>query len=135
MTPLLSSDPRSTAPERVEGGIRLVTLPNGLSMVRVLLLPAILYLLERPDPESDRWAVALLLVAGVTDLLDGFLARRRGSVSASGKVVDPLADKLLIGGLLIWLVIQRDFPAWLVAVAALLALRIPPLRVAAGAGG
>ena len=63
MTPLLSSDPRSTAPERVEGGIRLVTLPNGLSMVRVLLLPAILYLLERPDPESDRWAVALLLVA------------------------------------------------------------------------
>lgn len=94
--------------------LRLATLPNALSVTRILFLPPILYLLGRPDPESDHWALALLLVAGLTDLMDGFLARWRGSVSPSGKIVDPLADKILIGGLLIWLVVERGFPAWLV---------------------
>ncbi|HUP20346.1 MAG TPA: CDP-alcohol phosphatidyltransferase family protein [Gemmatimonadota bacterium] len=104
---------RSSAPERVDDGLRLATLPNALSLTRIALLPPVLYFLERPDPESDQWALGLLLVAGMTDLLDGFLARRRGSVSPSGKIVDPLADKILIGGLLIWLVMARGFPAWL----------------------
>ena len=100
-------------PERVDGGLRLATLPNALSAVRMAFLPPVLYLLERPDPESDQWAVLLLFVAGITDLLDGWLARRRGAVSPSGKVVDPLADKVLIGGLLIYLTMARDFPLWL----------------------
>ncbi|CAN5842731.1 CDP-alcohol phosphatidyltransferase family protein [soil metagenome] len=103
----------SGVPQRVEGGLRLVTLPNALSMVRMAFLPPVLYLLHRPDPESDQWAVALLFVAGITDLLDGWLARRRGAVSPSGKVVDPLADKVLIGGLVIYLTLARDFPLWL----------------------
>ncbi|MGH7566175.1 MAG: CDP-alcohol phosphatidyltransferase family protein [Gemmatimonadota bacterium] len=103
----------SREPQRVEGGLRLVTLPNALSMVRMAFLPPVLYLLRRPDPESDQWAIGLLFVAGVTDLLDGWLARRRGAVSPSGKVVDPLADKVLIGGLVIYLTVARDFPLWL----------------------
>lgn len=107
--------PSTATPEPVtREGLPLVTLPNALSVTRILFLPPILYLLGRPDPASDRWALALLLVAGLTDLMDGFLARRRGAVSPSGKIVDPLADKILIGGLLIWLVAERDFPAWLV---------------------
>jgi len=105
---------RAHQPERVEDGLRLVTLPNALSLVRMAFLPPVLYLLERPDPESDLWAVLLLFVAGITDLLDGWLARRRGAVSPSGKVVDPLADKVLIGGLVIYLTLARDFPLWLV---------------------
>ncbi|MBW3660755.1 MAG: CDP-alcohol phosphatidyltransferase family protein [Gemmatimonadetes bacterium] len=105
---------RGTEPERVEGGLRLFTLPNALSSTRVLVLPAVLWLLDRPDPASDRWAILLLLVAGATDLLDGWLARHREAVSPSGKVVDPLADKILIGGLLLYLVLERSFPAWLV---------------------
>ena len=79
-------------PERVTSGLRLLTLPNALSFARMAALPPALYLLRRGDPGSDRWALALLLLAGATDLMDGWLARRRGSVSASGKVVDPLAD-------------------------------------------
>jgi CDP-diacylglycerol--glycerol-3-phosphate 3-phosphatidyltransferase len=106
---------RASAPERVVGRLPLATLPNALSFTRIVLLPPVLYLLDRPDPESDQWAMGLLVVAGMTDLLDGFLARRRGSVSPTGKIVDPLADKILIGGLLIWLVLERAFPAWLVA--------------------
>lgn len=107
--------PRATAPERVDGGLRLVTLPNFLSLTRVLILPVVLWLLHRPDPESDGWAVGLLFLAGATDLLDGWLARTRQAVSPSGKVVDPLADKILIGGLLLYLVFERGFPAWLLA--------------------
>jgi CDP-diacylglycerol--glycerol-3-phosphate 3-phosphatidyltransferase len=100
-------------PERVVGGLRLVTLPNALSFARMAALPPALYLLSRGQSETDRWALALLLLAGVTDLLDGWLARRRGAVSASGKVVDPLADKILIGGLVIYLAVAREFPVWL----------------------
>lgn len=103
----------SGQPERVEGELRLLTLPNALSMMRMAFLPPVLYLLGRPEPQSDRWAIGLLLVAGVSDLLDGWLARKRGSVSPSGKVVDPLADKVLIGGLVIYLTVARDFPLWL----------------------
>jgi len=100
-------------PERVVGGLRLLTLPNALSLSRMAALPPVLYLLRRSDPQSDRWALAILLVAGATDLLDGWVARRRGAVSASGKVVDPLADKVLIGGLVIYLALAREFPMWL----------------------
>lgn len=118
----------SSQPERVAHGLRFFTLPNALSVVRMAFLPPVLYLLRRPDPESDQWAIGLLLVAGVTDLLDGWLARRRGAVSPSGKVVDPLADKVLIGGLVIYLTLARDFPLWL-----LLAVLLRDVALMAGA--
>lgn len=117
-----------TGPERVEYGLRFMTLPNALSIVRMAFLPPALYLLDRRNPESDRWAIALLLVAGVTDLLDGWLARRRGAVSPSGKIVDPLADKIVIGGLAIYLTLARDFPLWL-----LLAVVLRDVALMAGA--
>ena len=102
------------SPERVSG-LRMATLPNLLSLVRLLLVVPILLLLARSDPASDRVAILVLLIAGVTDLLDGLLARRRGSISASGKLFDPIADKVLIGGLVIYLAMARGFPWWLVA--------------------
>ena len=106
---------QTPAPERVRGALRVATLPNALSLMRLLFLIPILYLLRRPDPASDGWAFVLLIVAGVSDLLDGFLARARGEVSPSGKIVDPLADKILVGGLILYLAVWRDFPLWLVA--------------------
>jgi CDP-diacylglycerol--glycerol-3-phosphate 3-phosphatidyltransferase len=124
----LSGPSGSSQPERVVHGLRLFTLPNALSVVRMAFLPPVLYLLRRPDPESDQWAIGLLLVAGITDLLDGWVARRRGAVSPSGKVVDPLADKVLIGGLVIYLTLARDFPLWL-----LLAVVLRDVALMAGA--
>jgi CDP-diacylglycerol--glycerol-3-phosphate 3-phosphatidyltransferase len=105
-----------------------MTLPNALSIVRMAFLPPALWLLERRDHGSDLQAIALLLVAGLTDLLDGWLARRRGAVSPSGKVVDPLADKIVIGGLAIYLTLARDFPLWL-----LLAVVFRDIALMAGA--
>jgi CDP-diacylglycerol--glycerol-3-phosphate 3-phosphatidyltransferase len=103
------------APERVNGPLRLATLPNLLSVLRLLFLAPILLLLERSEPGSDAWAFVLLVVAGLSDLLDGFVARTRGAVSPSGKIVDPLCDKILIGGLILYLMAARGFPWWLVA--------------------
>ena len=102
------------SPERVDR-LRMATLPNLLSLLRLLLVVPILLLLARSNPVSDRVAILVLLVAGATDLLDGLLARRRGSISASGKLFDPIADKVLIGGLVIYLALARGFPWWLVA--------------------
>jgi CDP-diacylglycerol--glycerol-3-phosphate 3-phosphatidyltransferase len=101
------------SPERVDG-LRMATLPNLLSLVRLLLVVPILLLLARSEPTSDRVAILVLLFAGATDLLDGLLARRRGSITPSGKLFDPIADKVLIGGLVIYLAMARDFPWWLV---------------------
>ena len=112
MTALL---PGAAAPQRVEGGLRFATLPNALSMLRLALLPPILLLLDRPDARSDDYAFVLLLVAGITDLMDGYLARHRGEISPSGKIVDPAADKVLIVGVVLYLAAARDFPVWLVA--------------------
>lgn len=104
----------SRAPERVESGLRLFTLPNAVSILRMVLLVPVLVLLDRPGSGSQAAGVALLLVAGFTDLADGALARWRGWVSPSGKIVDPVADKVLIGGLVIYLAATRGFPVWLV---------------------
>lgn len=101
-------------PEHVEGGLQLATLPNLISAVRALFLVPIVWLLHLNEPATDVWAVVVGMVAGTTDLLDGWLARHRDAVSPSGKVVDPIADKILIGGLVVYLVIARDFPLWLV---------------------
>ena len=105
---------RTPAPEVVRGDLRLATLPNLLSLTRILFLIPILYLLEQPEPGSDLWAFVLLVVACLSDLADGFLARTRGAVSASGKIVDPFADKVMIGGLVLYLAWARGFPLWLV---------------------
>ena len=108
-----------SAPERVTDGLRFFTLPNALSILRVVLLVPILILIDRPDQASRVAGVALLLVAGITDLLDGALARWRGWISPSGKIVDPIADKVLIGGLAIYLALTRGFPIWLLVLVVL----------------
>lgn len=105
------TDP-APAPERVQE-LHVTTLPNLLSLLRLLLVVPVLVLLARSEPTADRLATLVLLFAGATDLLDGLVARRRGSVSPSGKVFDPIADKVLIGGLVIYLTLARDFPLWL----------------------
>lgn len=102
------------SPERVHD-LRLATLPNLLSLIRLLLVVPVLLLLARSETTGDRVAILVLLFAGATDLLDGLLARRRGSISPSGKLFDPIADKVLIGGLVIYLALARGFPWWLVA--------------------
>jgi len=121
-------------------------LPNALTTVRLLLVPLFLWLLLREDgtdPESRIAAVVVFILAMVTDYVDGKIARDRGLVTSFGKIVDPIADKALIGAALIGLSILGQVPWWVTAVILIREIGVTVLRfvvirhgvIPAGRGG
>ena len=96
--------------QRVSTAIR--TVPNAVTLVRLLLMPVCAYLLATG---RYGWGIALTAVVGSTDWVDGWLARRTGQVSRLGQLLDPLADRLLIASVAIALVVQEVVP-WQAAV-------------------
>lgn len=93
---------------------RVWTVPNIVSMVRLAGVPVFLWLVL--GPEDDVLALAVLMVAGLTDWLDGWLARRLDQRSTLGQVLDPVADRLYILAVVVGLLL-RDIIPWWVAVA------------------
>ncbi|MBN2012161.1 CDP-alcohol phosphatidyltransferase family protein [candidate division KSB1 bacterium] len=91
---------------------RFWTVANGLSIIRILLIPAIVYCILHESKSYFWFGVGLVFVAIATDYLDGKMARRLNQVSEYGKIFDPLADKIAIGTLAVLLVIYRDLPVW-----------------------
>ena len=90
-----------------------MTLSNLLSLARILLTVPMLYFLSFNTLGYNSLALAVALLAAATDYLDGKLARRYGAVSALGKYLDPIADKILIGALAAYLAFFRgNLPAW-----------------------
>lgn len=87
-----------------EIGQEALNLPNLLTLTRILLIPVFIILFATPTPDRSLSAAVIFVVAAVTDLLDGYLARRSGQVTALGKLLDPIADKLLVLSALILLV-------------------------------
>ncbi len=95
---------------------RFFTAGNLTSVSRVALLPALLWAIGKP-PEQH-WLVFVGVLAAViaaTDALDGFLSRRLGQVSEFGRILDPLADKICIGFVAVWLWLYRGLPIWIPA--------------------
>lgn len=90
--------------------------PNLLSLSRVFLTPFIGYYLALGDSRATVICIILLIVAGITDGLDGYLARRLDQVSKLGMALDPVADKVFAGVLVVLLIFYRDFPVWLAGV-------------------
>lgn len=88
------------------------TIPNAISLVRIALIIVFVVLLVRRE---DAWAIAALAVAGVSDFLDGYLARRLGQTSPLGRVLDPAADRLLTAAVVVGLAWRDIIPWWLVA--------------------
>jgi CDP-diacylglycerol--glycerol-3-phosphate 3-phosphatidyltransferase len=92
-------------------------VPNTLTWLRILMIPAILalfYLL--PYPWADPAACAAFALAGITDSLDGYYARKLGQTSRLGEFLDPVADKLIVAAALV-LIVSKD-PRWFVVIAA-----------------
>jgi cardiolipin synthase len=87
----------------------VLTLANRLTILRILMTPVITILLLYKYMAA---AVAVFLLAGITDGLDGFVARRRGQRSALGMVLDPIADKLLLTSSVVVLTILDELPRW-----------------------
>jgi CDP-diacylglycerol---glycerol-3-phosphate 3-phosphatidyltransferase len=94
--------------------LNIFTISNFLSLLRVLLLPFIYYCLTLGTQTGDYWALILMLAAAATDIFDGVLARYRHTISSFGKIIDPLADKVCMGAIVVFLIVLRGFPVWLV---------------------
>jgi len=117
---------------------RVLTVPNAISLARLLMVPVFAWLVAQGH---DAWALAVLLLSGASDWLDGVLARRMHQVTRLGQMLDPAADRLFILVTLVGLAWRGVVPLWLVAVlvvrdvvlaAMLFALArsgYPPLRV------
>ena len=89
---------------------RVWTLPNVLSMVRLAGVPLFLWLVL--GPEADLLALGVLMLSGVTDFLDGYLARRLRQTSVLGQVLDPVADRLYILAVVLGLALRDIVPWW-----------------------
>ncbi|MDT0343826.1 CDP-alcohol phosphatidyltransferase family protein [Streptomyces litchfieldiae] len=97
---------------------RVLTIPNILSMARLVGVPVFLWLVLSPvfdGPDLDGWALLVLALSGVSDYLDGKLARRWNQISALGRVLDPAADRLYILSTLVGLTWREILPLWLTA--------------------
>ena len=92
-----------------------INLPNLLTVTRILLIPVFVVLFVAPTPDRSMAAAVVFIVAAITDLLDGYLARRRGQITNLGRLLDPIADKLLVLSALIVLV-QVDRVSALIAI-------------------
>jgi CDP-diacylglycerol--glycerol-3-phosphate 3-phosphatidyltransferase len=92
------------------------TLPNRLSLVRILFIPAILVLISRQNEQLRFISCILFVIAGITDGLDGLIARRMSMKTKLGVYLDPIADKLLISTVLIALSCYRLVPLWITIV-------------------
>jgi CDP-diacylglycerol---glycerol-3-phosphate 3-phosphatidyltransferase len=107
-----------------------VSFANQLTVARIAAVPAVIVLFAWDFPGHDYWATALFAVAMATDWLDGWWARRRGESSDLGRLLDPVADKLLVLAALIMLV-GNVFPAWMVAAIVVREFLVSGLRLAA----
>jgi CDP-diacylglycerol--glycerol-3-phosphate 3-phosphatidyltransferase len=87
-----------------EVGQESLNLPNLITLIRILLIPVFVILFITPTPDRSMSAAVIFVVAAITDLLDGYIARRTGQVTKLGKLLDPIADKLLVLSALILLV-------------------------------
>ncbi len=119
-----------------EGWVRKVmNLPISLTLLRIFFVPIVVVLLLTKGGNLDLWAVLVFLLAAVTDLLDGLLARKRGQITTLGILLDPIADKLLISAAFISLVELRLVPAWMVVIIVGREFAVSGLRTIASAEG
>ncbi|GMU59793.1 MAG: CDP-diacylglycerol--glycerol-3-phosphate 3-phosphatidyltransferase [Myxococcaceae bacterium] len=91
-------------------------LPNMLTMGRILVIPLFVWLTYEADPWSSVMAASLFTLAAITDVVDGFLARRWNQITVTGKLLDPLADKLIVAAALVMMVRLGRIHAWVVIV-------------------
>jgi CDP-diacylglycerol--glycerol-3-phosphate 3-phosphatidyltransferase len=112
-----------------------MNLPISLTLLRIFFVPLLVVLLLTKGRHMDLWAVGVFLLAATTDLLDGYLARKRGQITTLGILLDPIADKLLISAAFISLVELHLVPAWMVVIIVGREFAVSGLRAIAFAEG
>jgi CDP-diacylglycerol--glycerol-3-phosphate 3-phosphatidyltransferase len=86
----------------------MLTLPNLLTLSRILAVPILVFLLWRPTPIDYAITFVLYCLVGITDYFDGYLARAQGRISRLGQFLDPIADKIMVAAVIVMLVSQRN---------------------------
>ena len=104
---------------------------NKLTLLRVALIPVFLVVLYWGFPGCNYVAMAIFIVASLTDFVDGYIARSRGQVTDFGKFLDPLADKVLVVAAMLWFLQQQTIPAWAVLIVIVREFSITALRLIA----
>lgn len=112
-----------------------MNLPNILTFLRILMIPIIIYIMDSDFPNSNHIACILFIIASISDYFDGYLARKYNLVTNLGKILDPLADKLLILSILICLTTTRIIPIWIVLIILTRELAMTSLRAIAADSG
>ncbi len=116
---------------------RVITgnIPNLLSAVRILAIPVVVGFLSSPGPLASFLSALIFALASLTDLLDGYIARQQKRETAVGKLLDPLADKLLVLSCMIMLIPLERIPAWMVVLIIGREVAVTGLRGIASAEG
>ena len=112
-----------------------MNLPISLTLLRIFFVPLVVVLLLTSGRNMDLWAVVVFLLAATTDLLDGYLARKRGQVTSLGILLDPIADKLLTSAAFISLVYLHLVSAWMAMIIIGREFAVSGLRAIASAEG
>jgi CDP-diacylglycerol---glycerol-3-phosphate 3-phosphatidyltransferase len=112
-----------------------LNLANMLTLGRIAAIPFFVWLLDTPTPVRGFWACIVFTVAALTDVLDGYLARKLGVVSVLGKFLDPLADKLIVMAALVWMVPMGRIAAWVVVLLLAREISVTGLRSVAASEG
>jgi len=115
--------------------VNLITVPNILTSLRILLIPGIVVFAYNDGRTSSFLASLLFLLASLTDYFDGYFARRSKTVTSMGKMFDPMADKVLVTASLIMLVYLHRAPAWVAIIIVSRELAVSGLRSMASATG
>jgi CDP-diacylglycerol---glycerol-3-phosphate 3-phosphatidyltransferase len=113
----------------------MFTLASKITLIRILAVPFLVVILYFPTKLGCLAAVIVFICASLTDFVDGFVARRHNQVTNFGKFLDPLADKVLIGSVLIMLVQLGWVPAWIAIIILARELTVTGLRAAAADKG
>jgi CDP-diacylglycerol--glycerol-3-phosphate 3-phosphatidyltransferase len=112
-----------------------LNVPNVLTLLRILLVPVIVVALLGETPNGDLLAAIVFALASITDWVDGYIARSRGAITTFGKLMDPIADKLLVVAALVSLVSLDRLPAWVAMVIIARELAVTMSRMAATGQG
>lgn len=110
-------------------------LPNTITLARISVVPFLFFLLMSPGPFWSLVLAALFVLASITDILDGFIARRYNMITTMGKFLDPLADKLIVNSAMILMIPIGRIDAWIVVIIIMRDLIVDGIRSIASSEG
>jgi len=126
-----SFDKLPIAPDRKEA----LNLPNTITLMRIGIIPVLFFLLLSPGPTGSLVIAFLFIIAALTDLLDGYIARRYQIVTTMGKLLDPIADKIVVNSAMILMIPIGRIPAWIVVITIIRDIAVDGIRSIASSEG